>query len=720
MTNATAAVLEPVGEARVALESVDVQASLQGLYEEVVVSQVYRNLETINIEAVYTFPLPMDAVLLDLSLELNGKLLKGEVQRKSEAEESYEVAMDDGDTAVLLQQLEPGLYTMNVGNILPGEQAVLRFRYAQLHRWQGDSLRLHLPLTIAPRYGDPSASGLAPHEVPEHALSVDHGFTLRVRIEGALAQAELDCPSHPIVVSTRDGITELSLSGGSTQVDRDFILLLKEPAESMIEAIAAPDGDEHVVLASFHPVFPDDMPESPRCVKLVVDCSGSMGGDSIAQAKKALHDIVSLLKPDDYFNLIAFGSSFDMLFPEPVIANDKNVRKAAGFVEQIDANMGGTEIGAALNAAYGCGKIDKLPSDVLLITDGEVWDHERIVEDARHSGHRIFTVGVGSAVSEAFVRGIAEATNGACELVSPRENMSQRIVRHFQRIDQQCAQSIHIEWPVNPLRQIPATVETVYAGDTLHVLGWLEQPQVGQVRLTMTFEDGRTVTQAVQLSEEPAYDEALHSSLPRVAARMRMSSLDSVDAAELAERYQLVTEHTSCVLVCERDDEQKAQDIPALRKVPQLLAAGWGGAGCVESRLFCSSPMVQACRSVDFLSIPSFLRRQNIVTFDVLISKLNERYPDSASAQLDINTIDELVELGLDQAIADELSDLVEETALVSDKCIEAKVVVLFLSVLAKHKHGKGCSRHVKRLMRQASKQFALPASVVERVVDLV
>lgn len=55
------------------------------------------------------------------------------------------------------------------------------------------------------------------------------------------------------------------------------------------------------------------------------------------------------------------------------------------------------------------------------MTDGEVSDWETVVDDAKKSGHRIFTVGVGSAVSEAFVRDLAAGTGGECELVSPRD-----------------------------------------------------------------------------------------------------------------------------------------------------------------------------------------------------------------------------------------------------------------------------------------------------------
>ncbi|MEX2964434.1 VIT and VWA domain-containing protein [Microbulbifer sp. TYP-18] len=724
MTTA-AAVLEPVGEARVALESVDVQSSLRGLYSEVLVAQAYRNLENINVEAVYTFPLPLDAVLLDLVLELNGKTLRGVVQPKAEAEGSYEDAIDEGDSAILLQQLEPGVFTLNVGNILPNEHAVVRFRYAQLHRWQGKNLRFHLPTTIAPRYGEPAASGMAPHQIPEYALSTDHGFSLVVQIHGALAKADFDCPTHPVAVSNSDGAREVSLSGGSALMDRDFVLVMEEPAEAEIEGFYAPDDKEYVALASFHPQIPEDVPESPRCVKLVVDCSGSMSGDSIAQAKAALREIISLLKPNDYFNLITFGSTFNLLFPEPVIANEDNIRLAAQFVEQIDATMGGTEIGAALTAAYRCGKIEGLPANLLLITDGEVWNHEQIVKDAQKSGHRIFSVGVGSAVSEAFVRRIAETTSGACELVSPRENMSVRIVRHFRRIGQARAESVRIEWPTDTSRQFPGEVETVYTGDTLHVFGWFPEIPVGKVRLVMAFGDGCTFTQEVTIATERTKNEILLTDLPRVAANARLTTLEAREATELAGRYKLVTEHTSCVLVFAREEDQKSGEVPALCKVPQVLAAGWGGMGSVKhcamdldepfmrkrkSAMRVDFKQMELCdMDLDCLDTPHFLRQETSMNVHPLVASLNARYPDTNAGTLDIATIAELMVLGLDHKAAEALSDRI------GTRLSERDIVVAYLAIFARSDSGKGLSRHVKRLIRMADRARVSDRVLIDR-----
>jgi Ca-activated chloride channel homolog len=68
------------------LKSVDVKATLKGLLSEVSVKQFYENRDSENIEAVYTIPLPMDAMLLELKVRLNDEELVGVVKARNQAE----------------------------------------------------------------------------------------------------------------------------------------------------------------------------------------------------------------------------------------------------------------------------------------------------------------------------------------------------------------------------------------------------------------------------------------------------------------------------------------------------------------------------------------------------------------------------------------------------------------------------------------------------------
>ena len=73
-------------------------------------------------------------------------------------------------------------------------------------------------------------------------------------------------------------------------------------------------------------------------------------------------------------------------------------------------------------------------ADLLLVTDGESWDDTGIVEAARASQHRVFTIGVGAASAEHLLRRLGEMTGGACEIVTPRDGMAERVVRQCARM----------------------------------------------------------------------------------------------------------------------------------------------------------------------------------------------------------------------------------------------------------------------------------------------
>ena len=157
-----------------------------------------------------------------------------------------------------------------------------------------------------------------------------------------------EAPSHRVVVTPGEGMTRVALSGGRSLMDRDFVLNLRLEGTERASAVVDRDLDGHVAYASFNPVFPPGEDTGPRSVKVVVDCSGSMGGDSIAQARVALARILGSLRPQDHFNVVLFGSHHRALFPLQVPADGEHLGMAHALLEQLDADMGSTELGAAL------------------------------------------------------------------------------------------------------------------------------------------------------------------------------------------------------------------------------------------------------------------------------------------------------------------------------------------------------------------------------------
>jgi Ca-activated chloride channel family protein len=114
----------------VALESVAIDGILRGLAAEISVEQRYRNGRAVPIEAIYTFPLPVGAVLLDLALDSGDATRQALVLERDPAGREYEDRVTDGDLASLVEMLPGGLYGLSLGNLLPGETVTVRYRYA--------------------------------------------------------------------------------------------------------------------------------------------------------------------------------------------------------------------------------------------------------------------------------------------------------------------------------------------------------------------------------------------------------------------------------------------------------------------------------------------------------------------------------------------------------------------------------------------------------------
>lgn len=704
----------------VALKGVKVRGRLHGLMAEVEVEQSYVNPQKTNIEAIYTFPLPLGATLLGLEVDIAGKKLAGSVVEKKQAERQYEDAITDGDSAIMLEEAGPGLYTVSLGNLMAGESAVIRYRYALLLSWQGDRLRFLLPTTIAPRYGDPEAAGLQPHQVPSASLNVDYPLAITIMVEGGLASATIASPSHPIAVKQSASGMEVKLIG-KAYLDRDFILTIQsDTAQS--SCVLTPDRDKQVALASLRISPIPGTEELPIALKVVIDCSGSMVGTSIVQARKAALEILNQLRPQDSFNVTFFGSSYSHIFPALVMASAKNVTQAWNRLEMLDADMGGTETEKALDAVFSLGDSEGTAT-VLLITDGEIYEHEKLVQRAKQSGHRIFTVGVGNAVAEIFLKTLAKVTGGACELIAPQEGMSERVLSQFHRMRQPELGELRIEWPVTPEWQTPLP-DNVFAGDTVQVFAGFMQPVEGAVKLVVLGADDVTSTVV------PANE----AEIPRIAAAHHMQWASKEEGLRLALDYQLLSRWTNFLVIAERTD--KADDLPELHQVPHMFAAGCGGIGKDQEVYFSrrsvdyvdsvsssccmvlENPTVMRSgrhreavvaikqSGVDSLDIPSFLRKQaDGVTYTFgtpadFVANIATAYTSFQRQPKLPSSIAELELAGLDADVAHSLREAVTRGH------DEAEVVASFIYALSQSAIGEKFSQFIKREILKHWKQM--------------
>ncbi len=574
------------GGEQVALKRIHIDGRIDGLLWSMTSAQHYRNETGKNIETVYTFPLAQGATLMGITVQIGDKRLKGTVVEKKQATERYEKAIDDGDMPVMVERSSNGLYTANLGNFKAGESVIIEIESAQLLRFEQGQMRLQIPTVIGERYGDAHATGgLAPHETATVNALAEYPLTLKIDITGAAATAKITCPSHAIstVASEHGGSVVLERN---SFLDRDFILNF-EGLEGQSFAVVSSNEDESWVVASFCPRLEAETAprDEPLHLKILIDCSGSMEGDSIAQARNALSSVAKLLTPADYVSFSRFGSEVQNVIPKMTACTGSFVHGTlARAIHTTEANLGGTEIPHALASVTEISgpARRKRGTAILLITDGATWDIDSSVARTQRSRHRIFTIGVGSSPAGSLLRVLADKTGGACEFVSPNEDMEAAILRTFRRMRSVEANELKVSWGGEPEWQSAMPVR-IYENETLHLFARLKRRPTAAPELIWQVEGKPFHCSATQITERS------DQTLVRIGGACEMDAAPFTDESlVLALKYQLVSDYSNLFLVHVRAEDEKASNLPALQRIEQMQAAGHSGFGTVANSIGCS------------------------------------------------------------------------------------------------------------------------------------
>lgn len=720
---------------QIPLVKTSIQAELRDTALETTVIQHYRNDEQETIEAVYTFPLPVGATLLSLEVNLNGEVRVGTVVASKDAEEAYEDAITDGDSALLLQKVDEALYTLNIGNLQPEDSAIITIRYLQLLCWQQNTLRIMYPTTIGDRYGQPAGLGLHPHQVTHEDPGFEHHADFSLTIVGQLAGCTVASPSHLLSIKSGNEQLLITSSPNGLVMDRDIVITL-ERSHASTGCAGYFDRDLDGKWVGWLSVYPEvSNPVQQRNTTIVVDCSGSMAGISNQQARIAVREIVENLNPGDMFNIIKFGSHATALFPEALPGNDTNKSAALKLIADMNADMGGTEIGDALHLAYKGAKGMRDVGDILLITDGQSYDVENVIEEAIKSQIRHFIVGVGTAVAEDMVQGLSQATGGAHEFVSPNENMAAAIVRHIKRSYAARLTKSEINWPINPERSIPKMITHAFSGDTLHLFAQFDTKPEGEADIRLEFGD-QTWTQSIPMS---AYSKLNAASpleelrLARVcAAKQIQLSTDDAEKQRLGIQYQLQTNTTSYLLIAKRESKDDSLAGPAFRPIPQMSKAN-GRVDALSTSISENIIMGKAALTPRYDKIPVFLS-QDAISFskeantlfrvaspierahspEYFVSNLNKYFRQTFlfRSQTFPTSFAELAEFGIDNDLLDSLRNILTN----NDAANEAELVSMVLFVFLKHPAAVRLERRAKRSITKSGRKLK-SQEVLEKAV---
>ncbi|MEB3213256.1 MAG: VIT domain-containing protein, partial [Leptolyngbyaceae bacterium] len=459
------------------LKHTDVQAQVMGNLARVTVTHVFENPFTTTLEATYVFPLPDEAAVDEMEIQLGDRTLYGTIKKRQEAQQIYERAKQRGHTTGLLEQERPNIFTQSLANIQPGEQIRVTLRYTESLRFEGGDYEFVFPMVVGPRYipgisledgrldaGSaplpmtlnqdtdqvPDASRLNAPILPPHLRS-GHDIAVTLEIDAGVALQQVRSPSHPLYITSQGTSTRITLADQDTIPNKDLIVRYQVMGDRL-QATVLSHTDErggHLATYLIPAIQYDPTDIVPKDVVFLIDTSGSQMGDPLFKCQELMRRFVMGLNPRDTFNIVNFANTTHRLSPRPLANDDANRQSAIRYINQLTAG-GGTHM------LRGIQEVLSLPvrdperlRTIVLLTDGYIGNETQILAEVQQKlqkGDRLFSFGAGSSVNRYLLNRIAEIGRSVCRVVRQDEPTEDVAEKFFRQINNPVLTHIQLQW----------------------------------------------------------------------------------------------------------------------------------------------------------------------------------------------------------------------------------------------------------------------------------
>lgn len=505
----------------------EVQVNIKGMLASVVLRQTFKNSGNGWEEGVYVFPLPEDAAVNRMVMEIGERRIVASIREKQEAQRIYQQAKTDGRRAALISQERPNLFTQSIANIAPGEEITVELHYKEVVDYRNETFTWRIPTTLTPRYipgvvkqdqgtqvalETSSGWGWAlptdqvedAHRITPWMVSnqdntpVINPLSIHITLEAGMPLAQIHGSYHELSVhkdtfqkgaAQKNPIQKNPIQKNAAQkievhkittlqktipMDRDFEITWQTLAGQAPDAAFFREqvgGDDYALLMLLPPQQTTQTQTLPRDVVFIIDTSGSMAGTSIQQAKASLLMALERLQPQDRFNVIEFNTYHQALFPHSRTLDDGALEEARRFVKRLQAE-GGTEMLPALAEALRHPASEGYLKQVIFMTDGSVGNEAALFEliHQQLGDARLFTLGIGSAPNSFFMTKAAELGRGTFTLIGDQSQVASRMQTLFTKLESPVMSDIEIHWPGNLQPEVwPERIPDLYSGEPLLV-----------------------------------------------------------------------------------------------------------------------------------------------------------------------------------------------------------------------------------------------------------
>ena len=492
----------------------------------------------------------------------------------------------------------PNVFTQSVANIEPGKEIDVNIKYFHTLEYVDGWYEFVFPMVVGPRYnpsgttdgigavprGQAGASG-QPTEISylKPGERSGHDISLKVDVDAGVPIEDYQCASHQVTTRTNAaGHLSVTLNPIDALPNKDFILRY-HVASDQIKSSLLTDHDERggfFTLMLYPPADLKALQREPLEMVFVLDCSGSMNGRPITQAKAAVERALHLLQPDDSFQIISFSMTASQLGENPLVATPKSVQRGLAYLRSLQSE-GGTEMIEGIKAALDFPHDSKRPRFVCFLTDGYIGNEAQILGEIhdRLGTSRIFSFGIGSSVNRYLIDGMARTGRGAVAYLGPTDSAARIMEDFFERVSHPAMTNVKIDWGGwNVTEVFPGHTPDLFVGRPIILTGRFAGTENTTIRI-----NGTAAGQPVQLTipADISNTTAEPKSLPVLWARMKIASLNDASnysanedipakIKQIALDYGLVSSFTALIAVdaTRVTDGSPAATVPVAVPVP--------------------------------------------------------------------------------------------------------------------------------------------------------
>ncbi|MDD2708077.1 MAG: VIT domain-containing protein [Verrucomicrobiae bacterium] len=531
------------------------------------VDQEFYNPNPAQLEGTYLFPIPKGAQINKFTMNINGKPVEAELLAADKARKIYEDIVRTMKDPALMEYAGRDVFKVRIFPIEANGRKKITISYTQL---------------LAADSG--LASYIYPLNTEKFSSKPLKNVSVKVDMETQRPLKTIYSPSHNVEIK-RQGARQATIGFEASDIrpDQDFqIVYSEESADIGMKLLCFRQNNEDGYFVLLATPGLDDGKKTviPKDVVFVLDTSGSMVGDKLKQAKKALLFCVENLNEADRFEIVRFSTEAESLFGKLQDNNEGNRQKAASFINNLRA-IGGTAIEEALDKALAV-RPEKTgrPSVVIFLTDGQptvgVTSEEEILKAIKKHNEtraRVFCFGIGNDVNTHLLDKITDETRAFSQYVLPTEDIEVKVSNFYNKIREPVLTNPTLTFGsgIKAVKMYPSPLPDLFKGEQLVLAGRYSGAGHAAVTLEGTVNgETRRITDEVRFPEK-ATD---HEFIPRLWATRRIGFLlnevrlrgDNAELrdeiTELARQFGIVTPYTAFLIT----EDEGRRNVPLARQ----------------------------------------------------------------------------------------------------------------------------------------------------------